>query len=136
MSHSHSIKDLWNTLNNDIFSLSFDVTKNICIESTDWFEERLTYVQLMDDYGNERFFREDNYNIIVRDNGDDNEYHVIEYEINTNSEEDNIHEWTEHINKLKELQMIVDGDGVKDKVDEGIYLELMNGLGELYKMYQ
>ena len=32
--------------------------------------------------------------------------------------------------------MIVDGDGVKDKVDEGIYLELMNGLGELYKMYQ
>ena len=69
-------------------------------------------------------------------NGDDNEYHVIEYEINTNGEEDNIHEWTEHINKLKEIQMIIDDDGVKDKVDEGIYLELMNGLGELYKMYQ
>ena len=93
----------------------------------------------MDDYGNERFFREDNYSTIVSDNrnnnGDDS-YHVIEYEINTNSEEDNIHEWTEHINKLKEIQMIIDDDGVKDKVDEGIYLELMNALGELYKMYQ
>tara|TARA_B100000579_G_scaffold232831_1_gene190868 strand:- start:9051 stop:10499 length:1449 start_codon:yes stop_codon:yes gene_type:complete len=136
MNHSHSIKDLWNTLNNDIFSLSFDVVRNLCIESTDWFEERLMYVHIMDDYGNERFFREDNYSTIVSDNGDDNSYHVIEYEINTHGEEDNIHEWTEHINKLKELQMIIDDDGVKDKIDEGIYLKLMNGLGELYKMYQ
>ena len=73
------MKDVWNTLNNDTSSLSYDVVKKLCIESTDWFEERLTYVQLMDDYGNERLFREDNYSISADNN--DNDYHVIGYEI-------------------------------------------------------
>ena len=132
VSQSQNIKDLWNTLNNDIFSLSFDVVRNLCIESTDWFEERLTYVHLMDDYGNERFFREDNYSTNDNNEGD---YHVISYEINTNGGEDNIPEWTEHISKLKELQIIID-DEVKEKVDDGTYLKIMDGLGELYNMYQ
>ena len=131
---SQEMKDVWNTLNNDTSSLSYDVVKNLCIEGTDWFEERLTYVQLMDDYGIERFFREDNYSTIVSDNSN-NDYHVLDYEITSNGEEDNIHEWTEHINKLKEIQMIID-DEVKGKVDDGAYLKIMDGLGGLYKMYQ
>ena len=64
-----------------------------------------------------------------------NDYHVLDYEITSNGEEDNIHEWTEHINKLKEIQMIID-DEVKGKVDDGAYLKIMDGLGGLYKMYQ
>ena len=132
------MKDVWNTLNNDTSSLSYDVVKKLCIESTDWFEERLTYIQLMDDYGNERVFREDNYSINANnnDNDNDNDYHVIGYEITSNGEEDNIHEWTEHINKLKEIQMIIDDDGVKGTVEDGIYLKIMDHLGELYNMYQ
>ena len=105
--------------------MSFDVVRNLCIESTDWFEERLTYVHLMDDYGNERFFREDNYSTNDNNEGD---YHVISYEINTNDGEDNIPEWTEHISKLKELQIVID-DEVKEKVDDGTYLKIMDGLG-------
>ena len=131
---SQEMKDVWNTLNNDTSSLSYDVVKKLCIESTDWFEERLTYVQLMDDYGNERLFREDNYSISADNN--DNDYHVIGYEMASNGEEDNIHEWTEHINKLKEIQMIIDDDGVKGTVEDGIYLKIMDHLGELYNMYQ
>ena len=131
---SQEMKYVWNTLNNDTSSLSYDVVKKLCIESTDWFEERLTYVQLMDDYGNERLFREDNYSISADNN--DNDYHVIGYEMGSNGEEDNIHEWTEHINKLKEIQMIIDDEGVKGTVEDGIYLKIMDSLGELYNMYQ
>ena len=54
----------------------------------------------------------------------------------SNGEEDNIHEWTEHINKLKEIQMIIDDEGVKGTVEDGIYLKIMDSLGELYNMYQ
>ena len=78
---SQEMKGVWNTLKNDTSSLSYDVVKKLCIESTDWFEERLTYVQLMDDYGNERLFREDNYSISADNNDNDNDYHVIGYEI-------------------------------------------------------
>ena len=133
---SQEMKDVWNTLNNDTSSLSYDVVKKLCIESTDWFEERLTYIQLMDDYGNERLFREDNYSINANNNDNDNDYHVIGYEITSNGEEDNIHEWTEHINKLKEIQMIIDDEGVKGTIEDGIYLKIMDHLGELYNMYQ
>ena len=46
------------------------------------------------------------------------------------------YDWSSHIDKLKELQIIMDSENVKEKVSEGVYLEMMNGLRDLYNMCQ
>ena len=88
----------------------------------------------IDDYGNEKFFREENHNI--SEPVDDNVTYELEYEIDTDEEKISDYDWRNHIDKLKELQSIVDDEDVKGKINEGEYLKLMDGLKDLYKLCQ
>jgi len=57
------------------------------------------------------------------------EYEPDEIEVNTNS---NSTKLSEVVEKLKDLQMFVD-DSVKDSVSEGVYLELVNKMLDVYR---
>ena len=57
------------------------------------------------------------------------EYEPGEIEVNNNS---NSTKLSEVVEKLKDLQMFVD-DSVKDSVPEGVYLELVNKMLDVYK---
>ncbi len=128
-------KETWNTLNNDLSSLHYDVFNKFCIEDTSWFEGRIEYApRPLNDYNNERFFREENSNL--SEPVYDNITYEIEYEVETDEEEVSNYDWSNHTDKLKELQSMIDDENVKDKINEGYYLKLMNTLNDIYKLCQ
>tara|TARA_B100000214_G_scaffold215900_1_gene156861 strand:+ start:77 stop:1510 length:1434 start_codon:yes stop_codon:yes gene_type:complete len=128
-------KETWNSLNNDLSSLYYDVFNNFCIEDTSWFEGRRDYAPYpADDYDIEKFFREENcqYSSPVYDNVT----YEVEYEIESDEEGVSNYDWSNHTDKLKELQAMIDDENVKDKINEGDYLKLMNTLNDIYKLCQ
>ena len=122
-------------MNNDLSSLYYDVFNNFCIEDTSWFERRRDYAPYpADDYDIEKFFREENYQVSLPVY--DNITYEIEYEIDTDEEGISDYDWSNHIDKLKEIQSMIDDENVKDKIEEGDYLKLMNGLKDLYEIFK
>jgi len=129
-------KKLWNTLGNNLSPLFYDVWTRVCIADTSWFNEEGMNSDVSD-FENEKEYREHNgvNTVSIQDELNVSDTIFIDF----NDEETvvgNMYDWSSHIEKLKELQTIVDGENVKDKVSEGIYLEMMNGLQDLYNMFQ
>ena len=128
-------KKLWNTLGNELSPLFYDVWSRVCIADTMWFNEEHMNSELSD-YENEKEYREQEGVRTISIQEELNVSDTIEFEIDSETIVGNMHDWSSHIEKLKELQAIVDGENVKDKVSEGVYLKMMDGLKDLYNMCQ
>ena len=97
-----------------------------CISHTDW--------------GNEYDFR-NYYKILGSPPEIDSPFNIfsrfeeeeVEEEVEVEEEEYLLRDWRDHVDKIKEIEGIIE-DSVKDKITDGTYLELMNQLGNLYKL--
>ena len=61
------------------------------------------------------------------------EYETFEYEVEEEEEAELVEESKKLVEKLKELQTLVD-EKIKECVPEGVYLEMMNHMCEMYKI--
>lgn len=152
MRRTHRIAEMWGLdeldgVNEDLRETSWEASwkalERIGYEETDYWEEiiRISDDIIDSDYSNERSFRE----YLAMEEGRDNviawaevgnfdEYITEEWP--PNQEETLVDVETESnmlVEKLKELQTLVD-EKVKDCVPEGVYLELMNNMCEMYKI--
>jgi hypothetical protein len=133
--------------------MSMNVESRIGFEDTSYWEYlRYQSNNIDSDYSNERSFREnltidteesdehvvDRVNVLyetdewppIQGFGEDE---TLEYEVEEEEEAEVVGESKKMVEKLKELQILVD-EKVKDCVPEGVYLDVMNNLCEMYKL--
>tara|TARA_Y100000817_G_scaffold314571_1_gene313913 strand:+ start:1542 stop:3014 length:1473 start_codon:yes stop_codon:yes gene_type:complete len=130
-------KKLWNTLGNNLSPLMYDVWSRLCISDTVWFNnENLN--SNVSDYENEKEYRKQDCikTISIQEELGISDTIEVEVDFDNQTLIGDPYDWSSHIEKLKELQIIMDSENVKEKVSEGVYLEMMNGLRDLYNMCQ
>jgi hypothetical protein len=139
-----SERDFWNLVDHSGFQKLFDnVYKMIGFENTSYWEDvqRVMDERVVSDYTNELYYRQ-----YLEEEGEawsDNplagqiaaaywgEYEVEDGEVNSSTQ--GVVSQEKMVEKLKEIQTMVD-DSVKDSVSEGVYLELVNKMCDMYKL--